>query len=143
MTSSMKLNTSRIESHPSMLMEVMITYILYYICIRIRKNINCRFLVEPFGFSVGMTYFWDIILYVFTVTRSIRNDIYGSECSIYFMLLWLNYYKIGIIILVINLQLGIILVTMKSIIAWSYQKKDEPVRSSFLVLVIIFVFLVI
>ena len=31
MTSSMKLNTSRIESPPSMLMEVMITYILYFI----------------------------------------------------------------------------------------------------------------
>lgn len=55
-TAIMKLIKSCMDSPPSMLMEVMITFILYYIYIQISKIIYCRFLVEHFGFSVDSSF---------------------------------------------------------------------------------------
>ncbi len=57
-------------SLPSVLMEVTITYILYLYKDSI--DIYCRFLVKPFGFSVGMTYLGDMIFYTFAVTDPLR-----------------------------------------------------------------------
>ena len=87
MTSSMKLNTSRIESPTSMLMEVMITYILYYICIKVGEIFTvdssslllvalsewrvweCKFSLWPD--PLGMAYFGDCNFFMLTMPRPI------------------------------------------------------------------------
>ena len=86
----MKLNTSRIESPPSMLMEVMITFILYYICIKAGEIFTVDSSSNPsgslstvvFGFSFASPRKALIKgchqLTMFAVTRPIRNDVFGG-----------------------------------------------------------------
>ena len=59
-----------------MLMEVMITFILYYICIEVGEIFTVDSSSKPNGFSIGMTCFGDMFY-----TRSLRPDPLGMTYS--------------------------------------------------------------